>query len=280
MRKFNFLSLLAILFVVAFSSCKKTDPAPGPEEKLANKEWKSEGVYVSGTKTINPNIRIEFVKSVPLNTIKVNGTTLTGGATWTLSSDGTTLNITYLDPVAVLSSTFTPKTQTLTVSNLTDTDLTLKGPATEDIQLLGIITLTPTSEIRFNTSGTAATPVTDANLIRTGGWKSETGNANTGLFVNNVKQSDSPITMRFTSVFGINLVTIGGVPAPATWTLNDTKTTLTIVYPKNGATNANTVTFNISRLTATELWLGSTNSATIMGIVTFSANSELRMVAQ
>lgn len=281
MKKYNFRHLqlflmtflgLSLLFM---TSCKSDDPEPGPESQLANKEWKTEGVYVGGTKTVSPNVRFEFVTSSPANTLKVNGQTYFG-ASWTLSADGQTLNITY-PKFSVSTANFEGfETKAFTVSRLTDSELWFTVSGTEEVNFFGIITLDSNSEYRMNLTGDANT-VTSSELT-TGTWDTNANAPTTGIFTNG-NRSMSNITMKFGTSLGFNHLTISGFPAPGSWQLNDAKDELTITYPKNGSVAGGSAVFTVESLTTTELHLKTSNSVTL-GLITIDADSDIIMAPE
>jgi hypothetical protein len=121
--------------------------------------------------------------------------------------------------------------------------------------------------------------VTDANLTGVT-WKGS-GSAEAGYFLNGVKQGDASVTMKFGTFYGINYVSFGGIPTPATWALNTDKTRLILSYPKINQTSGGVVSFTITQLNATSLRLNAQNAISIMGgAISLPIGQELRLIPQ
>ncbi|MCS6820233.1 MAG: hypothetical protein NZ551_00015 [Microscillaceae bacterium] len=124
----------------------------------------------------------------------------------------------------------------------------------------------------------------DEQILVANTWRGE------GLYVNGVKQPTMPpFSIRFfPEVAGVKTVAINGIPG-GTWRLNSTSNPkqLTIIYPspnfsiENGnSVGVSSVTFNLSALSSTNLNLTSSTTSTFFGIITLSADTELRLIPQ
>ena len=133
--------------------------------------------------------------------------------------------------------------------------------------------------MRFNKTG-VATDVPTNSLLTAVTWKGE------GVYTNGIKSSAdiTAQTMKFgTNLLGLNTVTISGVPAPVTWSINDAAnpTQLTLIFPQIGNVASRTETFAISTLSSTNLNLKGTSSTKVNIVITeLDVNTELRMVPQ
>jgi hypothetical protein len=267
-----------LLLTPLFFACTETEPAPGSDALLANKDWNTDGLYVSNTKTVSPNLKLRFVNAT-LKSTTINGQNI-ALTVWSVNAAGTELVIKYPD-VSLSDGKFsvnplTLKSQTLKINKLTATELWVTTPDDNDIQLFGFINLTKNSEYRFTTGTSSANTVTSTEL--TGVTWTGSGSANAGLFVNTVKSKDVTQTFKFSTSFGFNLLTIQGIPSPATWSLNEAKTVLTIVYPKSTTFESGVLNLNISKLDADELNLTSTSNVSLYDIFTFGATGELKLI--
>ncbi|WP_157558501.1 hypothetical protein [Microscilla marina] len=297
MKKYSLLLLLAIFAMV---SCKKKDENnPTPEQvqeaKLVASPWKSTGIYATGASTPlqNLGLTLEFkdgngsVTNVD-NTIIINEKTSTPLTTqWKVNADGTLLSMKIPSATKILEAgtsiekivteLLTAPTTDLKIT-LTDTDLVIFGESGKSVNVFGI-PLPAGAELRFNKTGTAAPPATN-NFLTAVTWKGE------GVYSNGIKNSVDVTqqTMKFgTNALGLNTVTITGVPAPVTWSINDATnpTMLTLIYPKIGTTESRTVELAISTLSATNLNLKGTSSTKVnIVIAELDVDTELRMVAQ
>lgn len=295
MKKYSLLLLLAIF---AMASCKKKDennltPAQQQEALLVASQWKSTGIYLTGSNTpIQPlSLTLDFkdgngsATNVD-NTIIVNGNTSTPLTTqWKTNDDGTLLSMKIPDPTKLLTFSLEALVTEVVAGNTTDikmtlsaTDLVLAGESGKALNLLGI-SLPAGAEIRFNKDGSTTTAPT-SSLLTAVTWKGE------GIYANGIKTSTdvSTQTMKFgTNVLGINTVTISGVPAPVTWSIDsatDPKN-LTLLFPAVGTTEARKVELAISALSATNFNLKGKESTKVNIIITeLDVNTELRMVPQ
>lgn len=291
-------SLLLLLAIFAFVSCKKKDennltPAQQKEALLIAHTWKSTGIYATSATTPLQTLSLSLdfkdgngsATNVD-NTIIVNGATATPLTTqWKSNDDGTLLSMKIPDPTKLLTFSLEALVTEVIAGNTTDikmtltaTDLTLSGASGKSINLLGIA-IPAGAEIRFTETGTSTTAATN-NLLTAVTWKGE------GLYTNGIKSGAdfTTKTMKFgTNVLGINTVTISDIPSPVTWSINDAAapTKLTLLVPTVGSTDAHTVELDISTLTATNLNLKGTSTTKVNIIITeLDVNSELRMVAQ
>lgn len=269
--------LLFLLIIPFFWSCKETEPTPA-EALVANKDWQTQGLFVNGVATeAAPYVKIRFSKST-INSTIINGQNLGPLATWSVV--GNTLSLTYPNFSTTGAVSFASQSVKITKSSETELWVTpLDG--VDGISLFGLINLSQGAEFRFTLNPNSVAPnVTDANLTGVT-WKGF-GDATAGYFANNIKQGDANnLTMKFGTFYGINYVSIAGVPTPATWALNATKTRLILSYPKLGITPGATVAFNITSLTATSFRLSAANTINILnGAINLPINQELRMIPQ
>jgi hypothetical protein len=267
--------LLLFLICIPFLwSCKETDPSP-QEALVANKDWQTDGIYVAGNKIeATPYIKVRFSKST-INTTVLNGQNLGPAATWSVANN--ILTISYPNISNTSSITFT--SQSLKITKSTENELWLAPVDANGVQLFGIINLTGDAEFRLTLNPNSIAPnITDANLTAVT-WKGS-GSADAGYFLNNVKQGDANVTLAFRTFYGINYVTISGVPTPATWALNTNKTRLILSYPRLNNNAGGVVSFNIVAMTSTSLILkGDANSINILGgIINIPLNQELRLI--
>lgn len=295
MKKYSLLLLLAIFAMV---SCKKKDennltPAQQQEALLVASPWKSTGIYLTGANTpIQPlSLTLEFKDGNGSatnidNTIIVNGKTSTPLTTqWKTNDDGTLLSMKIPDPTKLLTFSLEALVTEVVAGATTDikmtlsaTDLVLSGTSGKALNLLGI-SLPAGAEIRFNKDGSTTTPATN-NFLTAVTWKGE------GIYANGIKTSTdvSAQTMKFgTNVLGINTLTVTGVPAPVTWSIDNatTPTKLTLLFPVTGDKPARKVELAISALSATNLNLKGTEATKVNIIITeLDVNTELRMVPQ
>ena len=275
--------------LIILGSCATVEPTDPNQALLANKEWHTDGLYMNvatdgtgGAKVIAPNVRFNFKKTL-INTTAVNGQDLGPAAIWTLSKDAKTLTIYYPTYGSIGASI---ASQSLKVVKLTATELWVTTPSENDIQLLGIINLSPTSNYRFTTTAPTSTmPSASETLLKAIKWTGTGTNA--GVFVGVApnpltKQSDANVDMKFETFFGINYITVSSTPAPVTWMLSSDGTTLTMAYPKIASIPAKAYTFTISKLTATELNFKKSAQATedtsFSTLFTLSGSAELRMI--
>lgn len=285
--------LTLTLAAFGLQSCKR-EAAPGPEADLANKEWLTDGIFVNDVRTVSPNLKLQF-RTGTINSLVINGIT-NPLATWQLRDNGRTLRIIYPE-VTLAAGATTPtlggaKTQDLRIVSLTASELRFQGPDGGEINLLGLIRLGTNSQYRMNLTGptdNAAASQDDENLQRNGGWTGNDGTNNTGFFLINdqgvaARQGNANITLRFgKSPLGVNFVTAGGVPVPATWALTNNKTRLVISYPtyeRDGqSVQGADQTLRVDQLNATQLWLSSESQTqfTLLGILNFAAGQQLRM---
>lgn len=269
--------LLFLFIIPLFWSCKETEPTPA-EALIANKDWQTQGLFVNGVATdAAPYIKIRFSKST-INTTIINGQNLGPLATWSVA--GNTLTLSY--PNFSTNGSLSFSSQSLKITKSTDSELWVAPlDGVDSISLFGLINLSQGAEFRFTLNPNSVAPnVTDANLTGVT-WKGF-GDANAGYFLNGTKQNDATsLTMKFGTFYGINYVSIAGVPTPATWALNGTKTRLILSYPKLGVTPGAVVAFNITTLSATSFRLTAVQNINILGgAINLPLNQELRMVPQ
>ncbi|HAS42578.1 MAG TPA: hypothetical protein DCS93_19010 [Microscillaceae bacterium] len=299
MKKYSLLLLLAPL-VFAIASCKKKDennltPEQVQEAKLIASQWKATGIYATGSNTPLQtfNLTLDFKDGNGTatnvdNTIIVNGLTNAPLTTqWQVNADGTLLTMKIpsassilsagTDITAIVTALVSAPTTELKIT-LSDTDLVIFGESGKDINVFGI-PLPAGAELRFNKTG-VATDVPTNSLLTAVTWKGE------GVYTNGIKSSAdiTAQTMKFgTNLLGLNTVTISGVPAPVTWSINDAAnpTQLTLIFPQIGNVASRTETFAISTLSSTNLNLKGTSSTKVNIVITeLDVNTELRMVPQ
>ncbi|OJJ16642.1 hypothetical protein BKI52_32545 [marine bacterium AO1-C] len=299
MKKYSLLLLLAPL-VFAIASCKKKDennltPEQVQEAKLIASQWKATGIYVTGSSTPLQtfNLTLDFKDGNGTatnvdNTIIVNGLTNTPLTTqWKVNADGTLLTMKIPSASAILSAgtniesivtaLLTAPTTELKIT-LSDTDLVIFGESGKDINVFGI-PLPAGAELRFNKTGVASEVPTNS-LLTAVTWKGQ------GIYNNGINSGVTidTQTMKFgTNLLGLNTVTISGVPAPVTWSINDAAnpTQLTLIFPQIGTVASRTETLAISSLTSTNLNLKGTSSTKVNIIIAeLDVNTELRMVPQ
>jgi len=297
MKKYSLLLLLAPL-VFAIASCQKKDennltPEQVQEAKLIASQWKATGIYTTNATTPLQtfNLTLDFrdgngTTTNTDNTILVNGSTplLTQ---WKVNAEGNLLTMKIPSASAILSagtdvtaivSALVGAADTEIRISLSDTDLVIFGDTGKDINLFGI-PLPAGAELRFNKTG-VATEVPTNNLLTAVTWKGE------GVYANGINQNINVAnqTMKFgTNLLGLNTVTISGVTAPVTWSINDANnpTQLTLTFPKIGNTAARIETFAISALSSTNLNLKGTSSNKVNIIIAeLDVDTELRMVPQ
>ena len=297
MKKYSLLLLLAPL-VFAIASCKKKDennltPEQVQENKLIASQWKSTGIYLTGSSSPLQtfNLTLDF-KDGGGTTTNVDNTILVNGSTplttqWKVNAEGTLLTMKIpsasailsagTDVTAIVTALLSAPTTELKIT-LSDTDLVIFGESGKEINLFGI-PLPAGAELRFNKTGVASEVPTNS-LLTAVTWKGE------GLYTNGIKSGAdlSGQTMKFgTNLLGLNTVTISGVPAPVTWSINDANnpTQLTLIFPQIGNVASRTETLAISTLSATNLNLKGTSSTKVNIIITeLDVNSELRMIPQ
>lgn len=286
-KLFRYGFALVVGCIGLLASCKETEPTDPNQQLIANKDWYTDGLYfgvdastgTGGTKAIAPNLRMRFSKTTTLNTTSINGNNLGAAAIWTLSADAKTLTVYY---PTVAGGGATLASQNLRVVKLSATELWVTTPTQDDIQLFGIITLSPTSNYRFTTTApTAVTPLTEEALLKAPTWTGTGTNA--GLFLNGTKQSDATVEFKFTnfSALNINYLTVSGLPTPATWLLfKDTNNALklTIAYPKVGSVPARAFTLNVSTLEAAKLNFTASEAITFSTVFSMPLSTEVRMI--
>lgn len=298
MKKYSLLLLLAPL-VFAIASCKKKDennltPEQVQEAKLIASQWKSTGIYLTGSNTPLQtfNLTLDFKDGNGTATNVDNTITINGLAPlttqWKVNAEGTLLSMKIpnasdvlnagTDITAIVTALLTAPSTDLKIT-LSDTDLVIFGESGKDINVFGI-PLPAGAELRFNKTGVASTDVPTNSLLTAVTWKGE-GIYNNGI---NSGANISTQTMKFgTNLLGLNTVTISGVPAPVTWALDNgtNPTKLTLIFPAIGATASKTVELAISTLSATNLNLKGTSSTKVNIIIAeLDVNTELRMVPQ
>lgn len=294
MKKISLL-LLTLVFSLFMQSCKEDEPTDPNEQKLANKDWLTDGVYVnvsaSPTKTIDPNIKVRFRNTNLGKSVELNGVDLTVAlAPWSINADATLLTVKYPTTTIANPSAISYTTQTLKIVRLDEDELWLTTPdGTSEIKLFGLITITNTMQYRFKLGSGTTTSLTNATLTAVT-W-SANANAQAGVFVNNgegyIKNNaiNAPLEFKFQQGFpaiagqtlftGTNILLISGIPS-SIWGIDNatTPTKLSMSVPTIG-----TLTFDIAKLDADELWLTYTgaNNVTVFGVA-LSANNQLRFV--
>ncbi|TAE72169.1 MAG: hypothetical protein EAZ85_09940 [Bacteroidetes bacterium] len=270
--------LLFIFIIPFFWSCKETEPTPA-ESLIANKDWQTQGLFVAGVATeAAPYVKIRFSKST-INSTVINGQNLGPLATWSVA--GNVLSLTY--PNYSTSGSVTFSSQSVKITKTTETELWVAPlDGSGGISLFGLINLTQDAEFRFTLNPNSVAPnVTDANLTGVT-WKGF-GSPDAGYFSTG-SSTGTPatgLTLKFGTFYGINYVTVGTIPTPATWALNAAKTRLILSYPRLGATAGGNVAFTITGLTATSLKLSAASAINILGgAINLPLNQELRMVPQ
>jgi hypothetical protein len=272
--------ILIVSILLSFSACKETTPTDPFQALLANKDWNTDGVYVSGNKTIAPNLKIEF-RNTNLGRLLAIGGASVVSTSWQLSSDGKSLEITYPTLTGGTSLAFTK--QTAKVVKLDEDELWLTAPDAGELKLFGIITITNTMEYRFTTNATTNNTLTNANLARDKGWVA-TGVYNAG---SKVLESNIHLTFSDKGIFvppsgpnlfpQTNLVLVSGVPT-SVWGISSATLPmdLTIAVPNGG----NFLKFKVETLTSSDLWLTYEGGSPInlFGVVTINTGQQLRLV--
>jgi hypothetical protein len=283
--RYSFATLLGILGIL--TSCKETEPTDPNQQLIANKDWHTDGLYFGvsatdgsgGSKAIAPNLKLRFSKTSTLNTTTINDKPLGAAAIWTLSADAKTLTVYY---PTIAGGGATLASQALRVVKLTDAELWVSTPSQDDIQLFGIITLSPTSNYRFTKAvPTAVVPISEEALLKAVTWTGTGTNA--GTFLNGTKQSDAPLEFKFTnfSALNINYLTVSNVPTPATWMLAkdaNNAIKLTVAYPKIGSVAARAFTLNVNTLTASSLNFTGSDAITFTPTFSLPLSTEVRMI--
>jgi hypothetical protein len=273
---------LTVILLFHLNACKETEPTNPNEQKLANKDWNTDGVYVgtntaNPTLTISPNIKLRFKNITAAKTIALNGTDLSLSATWSLSADATQLTVKY---PTISGNTVSFASQVLKVVKLEADQLWVTAPdGQNEIKLLGLITITNTMQYRFTTASGSGTSLTNATL--TGATWSGNLNDNAGIFLNGVRQSGVATELKFQDGFGVagqtffpgtNIVLVSGIPTTI-WGINNASnpTQLTFAIPTGGAY----INLAITKLTTGELWLKNNGASTIsiFGVITLNANN-------
>ncbi len=285
MNKILRYGLILFSFATLLTACKQVEPTDANQILLANKDWHTEGLYfgvaadgTGGSKVLAPKLKFKFAKTSLLNTTTVNDQNLGAAAVWTLSVDAKSLTVYY--PSLGGATGVTLASQVLKVVKLTATELWVTTPTTEDIQLFGIINLSPTSNYRFTTIAPATvTPLNEEALLKGATWTGtgDTAGIWTGISPNFTKTGNAAITFEFKVFYGLNYVSISGLPTPATWMLN-TPTTLTIAYPKVGTVPAKAFNLTIAELTASKLTFSATEALTFSSVVSLPVGAQLRLI--
>ena len=280
MRKVTFFCMAAMLCLLGCQVENNPNPQT-PEDRLAAVTWQADGFYANNQKIpgVAINLQVRFNKAIPFNTLNINGNT-TAPATWTLDTPGTRLTLTY--PSGFAGGAVSAGTQNLTVRIEGTTTLAFVNNTTEPITVFGIISIPANNELRFNASGTTVpAPVTDNNLT-TGTWTGTGSTAldeNAGIF--NATTGDRignfGLTFRFRTVFGVNTLTVSGIPTPTTWELNADKTQLTLYVPTG--TGITTRVLNLDTVSPTALIFSVSNDFELYGI-NLSADNQIRMKQQ
>jgi|GEM_PF-2984410 len=287
MKKILRYSLFLLGFISLLSSCSEVEPTDPNQQLLANKDWYTDGLYfgvntdgTSGTKVLAPKLKYRFQKTSSLNTSKVNDQDLGAAAVWTLSADAKMLTVYY---PTVAGGGATLGSQALRVVKLTATELWVTTPTTEDIQLFGIINLSPTSNYRFSTTvATATTPLSQEAFLKGVTWTGTNTTQTAGVFTSLTPgvftwNSYANVTLKFNTFYGLNYLTISNLPTPATWMLTSA-TTLTIAYPKVGAVPAKAFNLTIAEITASKLTFSATEALTFSTVFSLPASAQLRLI--
>lgn len=276
-----FLWSVFILLSLSFTACNDSDPA-SPSGVLQSTTWKTEGIYTNGTQVnINvPNLAVKFNST----TINFNGTT--APVVWSLNGAGTQMTLIY--PNGFGGGNLSVGTQTLE-TEITSNSLKFINSTGSDISLFGgLITLSPNAELRLiPQSADPSEPTNTTNTVLTNGtWTANDMAEEGGLFtisgMTETRATTPTFNMKFSTIFGINTLSINGIPS-FLWSVdnaaNPTQLTINYPTPKSGVSS---ITLDMElRDSNTKLVFSKDTQVSIFAdIITINADQELRLVQE